>query len=38
MVTVDTPAGEQSLPEEIAALIEVVGAGGPERPETDPAV
>ena len=38
MVTVATPDGEQSLPEEIAALIEVVDAENAERPETDPAV
>jgi DtxR family Mn-dependent transcriptional regulator len=38
MVTVATPDGEQSLPEEIAALIEVTGAEGVEPRETDPAV
>jgi len=38
MVTVGTPDGEQSLPEEIAALIEVVDAERAESRETDPAV
>jgi DtxR family Mn-dependent transcriptional regulator len=38
MVTVDTSAGEQSLPEEIAALIEVIDAEEAETRETDPAV
>jgi DtxR family Mn-dependent transcriptional regulator len=38
MITVDTPAGEQSLPEDIAALIEVVDAEDVEAAETDPAV
>jgi len=38
MVTVDTPDGEQSLPEEIAVLIEVVDAEDAEPRETDPAV
>ena len=38
MVTVDTPGGEQSLPEEIAAAIEVTDAETEEPPETDPAV
>jgi len=38
MVTVDTSAGEQSLPEEIAALIEVLDAEEAETRETDPAV
>jgi len=38
MVTVDTSAGEQSLPKEIAALIEVLDAEEAETRETDPAV
>ena len=38
MVTVDTPAGEQSLPEDVAALIEVTDAEAEEPPGTDPAV
>ncbi|MEF8843608.1 MAG: metal-dependent transcriptional regulator [Haloarculaceae archaeon] len=38
MVTVATPDGEQSLPEEIAGLIEVTEAESVEAPETDPAV
>ncbi|PSQ08264.1 DtxR family transcriptional regulator [Halobacteriales archaeon QS_5_70_15] len=38
MVTVDTSAGGQSLPEEIAALIEVIDAEEAETRETDPAV
>ncbi|MEF8869387.1 MAG: ferrous iron transport protein A, partial [Haloarculaceae archaeon] len=38
MVTVATPDGEQSLPEEVAALIEVVDAEESKTRETDPAV
>ena len=38
MITVETAGGEQSLPEEIAALIEVADAENAETRETDPAV